>query len=76
MVSHRNQVNEPMRVTAARRPKRRKRRHNSTHAEIRCPGEQAMAVPKGRRPLRKLRCGTNRITDIVKAVVTLHHAST
>ncbi|MFD4175172.1 hypothetical protein [Streptomyces anulatus] len=27
-------------------------------------------------PLRKLRCSTNRITDIVKAVLVLHHAST
>ncbi|MFB6840228.1 IS5/IS1182 family transposase, partial [Streptomyces sp. NPDC056361] len=24
---------------------------------------------------RKLRCSTNRITDIVKAVLVLHHAS-
>ncbi|MET4672382.1 hypothetical protein ACFCZ4_15630 [Streptomyces microflavus] len=39
-------------------------------------GEQAMATLKGCRPLRKLRCSTNRITDIVKAVVVPHHAST
>lgn len=32
--------------------------------------------PEGWRLLRKLRCSTNRITDIVKAVVVLHHAST
>ncbi|MFD9541925.1 GNAT family N-acetyltransferase [Streptomyces sp. NPDC060022] len=31
---------------------------------------------KGWRLLRKLRCSTNRITDILKAVVVLHHAST
>ncbi|WP_405676412.1 transposase family protein [Streptomyces sp. NBC_00868] len=59
-----------------RRLKRWKRQHNSTHAKIRCLGEQAMAVLKGWRLLRKLRCSTNRITDIVKAVVVLHHAST
>jgi hypothetical protein len=59
-----------------RRLKRWKRRHNSTHAKIRCLGEQAMAVLKGWRLLRKLRCSTNRITNIVKAVVVLHHAST
>ncbi len=59
-----------------RRPKRRKRRHNSSHAKIRCVGEQAMAVLKGRRLLRKLRCSTSPITDIVKAVLTLHHTST
>ncbi|WP_435863577.1 hypothetical protein [Streptomyces microflavus] len=41
-----------------------------------CPGEQAMATLKGCGPLRKLCCSTNRITDIVKAVVVLHHAST
>ena len=31
---------------------------------------------KGWRLLRKLRCSTNRITDMVKAVLVLHHAST
>jgi hypothetical protein len=35
-----------------------------------------LAVLKGWCLLRKLRCGTNRITDIVKAVVVLHHVST
>ncbi|MBT2488543.1 transposase [Streptomyces sp. ISL-96] len=59
-----------------RRLKRWKRRHNSSHAKIRCLGEQAMATLKGWRLLRKLRCSTNRITDIVKAVLVLHHAST
>ncbi|MFJ5788150.1 transposase family protein [Streptomyces hydrogenans] len=58
-----------------RRLKRWKRRHNSSHARIRCLGEQAMATLKGWRLFRKLRCSTNRITDIVKAVLTLHHAS-
>ncbi|MBK6043503.1 transposase family protein [Streptomyces sp. MBT55] len=58
-----------------RRLKRWKRRHNSSHAKIRCVGEQAMAVLKGWRLLRKLRCSTDRITDIVKAVLVLHHAS-
>ncbi|MGW6289910.1 hypothetical protein [Streptomyces sp. NPDC055107] len=41
-----------------------------------CLGEQAMAALKGWGLLRKLSCSTNRITDIVKAVVILHHAST
>ncbi len=59
-----------------RRLKHWKRRHNSTHAKIRCLGEQAMAVLKGWRLLRNLRCSTNRITNIVKAVVVLHHTST
>ncbi|MFE3403001.1 transposase family protein [Streptomyces anulatus] len=53
--------------------KRWKRRHNTTHAKIRCLGEQAMATLKGWRLLRKLRCSTNRITDVVKAVLVLHH---
>ncbi|MFI2188617.1 transposase family protein [Streptomyces sioyaensis] len=52
-----------------------RRRHNGTHAKIRCLGEQAMATLKGWRLLRKLRCSTNRITDIVKAVLVLHNAS-
>lgn len=60
----------------SRRLKRWKRRHNTSHAKIRCVGEQAMAILKGWRLLRKLRCSTNRITDIVKAVLVLHHAST
>ena len=34
-----------------------------------------MATIKGWRLLRKLRCSTNRITDVVKAVFVLHHAS-
>ncbi|MFD9824190.1 transposase family protein [Streptomyces violascens] len=59
-----------------RRLKRWKRRHNSSHAKIRCLGEQAMATLKGWRLLRKLRCSTNRITNTVKAVLVLHHAST
>nr|WSX54241.1 transposase family protein [Streptomyces sp. NBC_00974] len=59
-----------------RRLKRWKRRHNSSHAKIRCVGKQARAVLKGWRLLRKLRCSPNRITNIVKAVLVLHHAST
>ncbi len=58
-----------------RRLKRWKRRHNTPHAKIRCVGEQAMTAWKGWRLLRKPRCSTNRITDIVKAVLVLHHAS-
>jgi hypothetical protein len=57
------------------RLKRWQRRHNSTHAKIRCLGEQAMATLKGWRLLRKLRCSTNRITAIVQAVLVLHHTS-
>ncbi|MFI0226457.1 transposase family protein [Streptomyces lydicus] len=67
----------PVRVPfRGRRLKRWMRRHNSSHAKIRCLGEQAMATLKGWRLLRKLRCSTNRITDVVKAVLVLHHAST
>ncbi|MFD6348525.1 transposase family protein [Streptomyces roseolus] len=51
------------------------RRHNTTHAKIRCLGEQAMTTLKSRRPLRKLRCGTTRITAIAQAVLLLHHAT-
>jgi hypothetical protein len=59
-----------------RRLKRWLRRHNSTHTQIRCFGEQAMAALKSWCLPRKLRCSTNRITAIVKAVVVLHHVST
>ncbi len=48
---------------------------NVAHAKIRAVGEQAMATLKGWRLLRKLRCSTTRITDIGKAVLTLHLAS-
>jgi hypothetical protein len=58
----------PVRVPfRGRRLKMWKRRHNTTHAKIRCLGEQAMATLKGWRLLRKLRCSTNRITNVVKA---------
>ena len=58
-----------------RRLKWWQRRHNTTHAKIRCVGEQAMATLESWRLLRKLRCSTNRITAIVKAVLTLHLAA-
>lgn len=38
-------------------------------------GEQVMAILEGWRLLRKLRCGTNRISGRVKAVLALRHAS-
>ncbi|MFJ5303422.1 transposase family protein [Streptomyces sp. NPDC088350] len=57
------------------RLKRWKRRHNTTHAKMRCLGERAIATLKGWRLLRKLRCSTNRITNVAKAVLVLHHPS-
>jgi hypothetical protein len=45
---------------------------NSSHAQIRALGEQAMATLKTWRLLRKLRCSTTRITALVQAVLTLH----
>jgi hypothetical protein len=38
-------------------------------------GEQAMTILSGWRLLRKLRCSTNRIIDIVKVILALHLAS-
>lgn len=58
-----------------RRLKRWQRRHDSTHTKIRCIGEQAMVALKSWRLLRKPRCSTTRITDIVKAVTVLHRTS-
>ncbi|MEU8471229.1 transposase family protein [Streptomyces sp. NPDC029006] len=52
-----------------------KRAVNSSHARIRAVGEQANAILKSWRLLRKLRCSTTRITDIVKAVLALHLAT-
>ncbi|CAL9614524.1 IS5 family transposase ISStsp4 [Streptomyces sp. enrichment culture] len=48
---------------------------NVSHARIRAVGEQAMATLKSWRLLRKLRCSTTRITDLVKAVLALHLAT-
>ncbi|MFF4232397.1 transposase family protein [Streptomyces sp. NPDC001820] len=45
---------------------------NRSHARIRALGEQAMATLKTWRLLRKLRCSTTRITELVQAVLTLH----
>ena len=70
-------VGGPVRVPLrGRRPKRWNLRHNTTHGKICCLGEQTMANLKGRRLLLKLRCSTNRTTDVVKAVRVLHLAST
>ncbi|MFD4653626.1 transposase family protein [Streptomyces sp. NPDC058441] len=52
-----------------------KRAVNSSHAKIRAVGEQANATLKSWRLLRKLRCSTVRITDIVKAVLVLRLAT-
>ncbi|MFE4414659.1 transposase family protein, partial [Streptomyces sp. NPDC056821] len=48
---------------------------NRSQAKIRALVEQAMATLKNWRLLRKLRCSTTRITRLVQAVLTLHHAS-
>ncbi len=48
---------------------------NRSHAKIRALVEQAMATLKSWRLLRKLRCSTTRITNLVQAVLTLHLAS-
>ncbi|AXI76142.1 transposase family protein [Peterkaempfera bronchialis] len=48
---------------------------NVSHATIRAVGEQAMATLKSWRLLRKLRCSTTRITDVVKAVLVLQLAT-
>jgi hypothetical protein len=45
---------------------------NASHAKIRALGEQAIAALKTWRLLRKLRCSTTRITDLVKAILALH----
>ncbi len=52
-----------------------RRRHHRDHAKIRSLGERAMAILRGWRILRKLRCSTTRITAIVRAVVALELAN-
>ncbi|MCX5317332.1 transposase family protein [Streptomyces sp. NBC_00154] len=70
-------ADRPVRVPCrGRRLKPWKLRHNTTHAKIRCLGERVMATLKSWRLLRKIRCSTNLITNIVKAVLVLHHTST
>ncbi|WP_432084435.1 transposase family protein [Streptomyces sp. WAC 04229] len=58
------------------RLKLRQRRHNSTHARIRCLGEQTMDALKDWRLPRRLRCSTNRVAAIVEIIPALRHAST
>ncbi|MFF1405002.1 IS5 family transposase [Streptomyces sp. NPDC058294] len=48
---------------------------NRSHAKIRALVEQAVAALKSWRLLRKLRCSTARITNLVQAVLALHLAS-
>lgn len=48
---------------------------NRAHAKVRAHGERAMATLKNWRLLRKLRCSTNRVTNTVQAVLTLHLAT-
>lgn len=49
---------------------------NRAHAKIRALGEQAMAILKSWRLLRKLRCSTGRrITDIIRATLFLELAT-
>lgn len=48
---------------------------NRSHAKIRALIEQAVATLRSWRLLRKLRCSTTRITNIVQAVLTLHLSS-
>jgi hypothetical protein len=48
---------------------------NRSHAKIRALVEQAVAILKSWRLLRKLRCSTTRITVLVQAVLCLHQAS-
>lgn len=49
-----------------------KRAVNRAHATIRAAGEQANATLKARRLLRKPRCPTTRVTNIVTAIPVLH----
>lgn len=48
---------------------------NRSQAKIRALVEPAMETLKSWRLLRKLRCSTTRITSLVQAVLTLHHAT-
>lgn len=45
---------------------------NRSHARIRALGERAVSTLKNWRLLRRLRCSTTRITDLTRAVLTLH----
>lgn len=53
----------------------RRARGELPRAKLRPVGEQANATLKGSRLLRKLRCSTTRIANIVKAVLALHLAA-
>ncbi|QNT90597.1 IS5-like element ISSav6 family transposase [Streptomyces griseofuscus] len=48
---------------------------NRSHATVRALVEQAIAILRSWRLLRKLRCSTTRITSLVRAILTLHLTS-
>jgi hypothetical protein len=45
---------------------------NRSHARIRALGERSVSILNAWRLLRRLRCSTTRITDLTRAVLTLH----
>jgi hypothetical protein len=61
--------------TGRRRLSRNQKAVNAAHARQRGPGERANAQLKSWKVLRKIRCCPRRITDLVKAVLVLIHAS-
>lgn len=70
-------VGHPVRVPVPRLPAKSVGwRPSTAHAKICCVGEQITAVLKRWHIPRRLRCSTTRITDLVKATLVLHHAST
>jgi hypothetical protein len=46
---------------------------NRAHAALRAPGERANAQLKSWRILQQVRCGTDMITQLVRAVAVLHN---
>ena len=58
-----------------RRLSRNQKAVNAAHARQRGPGERANAQLKSWKVLSKIRCCPRRITDLVKAVLVLIHAS-
>ncbi|MGH3392237.1 MAG: transposase family protein [Actinomadura sp.] len=66
-------IGTPYKRKKRRKLGKRKKLFNRHHAKTRAVGERGTAALKYGHILRKARCSPNRLTAVVKAVLTLHH---
>ncbi|MEU9018625.1 transposase family protein [Actinomadura sp. NPDC048394] len=66
-------IGTPYKRKKGRKLGKRKKLFNRHHARIRALGERGAATLKNWHILRKARCSPSRLSDIVRAILTLHH---